>query len=85
MKQKIGSLAGSVRKQLAKNQKANIDAAQRWTGLFVSLAILPVTCWMLNKIYPWFMDLAFPNLSNKKTLSLPKMKRKWRLNNVKYQ
>lgn len=65
MKQKIGSLAGSVRKQLAKNQKANIDAAQRWTGLFVSLAILPVTCWMLNKIYPWFMDLAFPNLSNK--------------------
>lgn len=66
MKQKIGSLAGSVRKQLAKNQKANIDAAQRWTGLFVSLAILPVTCWMLNKIYPWFMDLAFPNLSNKK-------------------
>lgn len=66
MKQKIGSLASSVRKQLAKNQKANIDAAQRWTGLFVSLAILPVTCWMLNKIYPWFMDLAFPNLSNKK-------------------
>ncbi len=66
MKQKIGSLAGSVRKQLAKNQKANIDASQRWTGLFVSLAILPLTCWMLNKIYPWFMDLAFPNLSNKK-------------------
>lgn len=66
MKQKIGSLAGSIRKQLNKNQKANIDAAQRWTGLFVSLAILPVTCWMLNKIYPWFMDLAFPNLSNKK-------------------
>ena len=65
MKQKIGSLAGSIRKQLAKNQKANIDASQRWTGLFVSLAILPVTCWMLNKIYPWFMDLAFPNLSNK--------------------
>lgn len=38
---------------------------KRWTGLGVSLAILPATCWMLNKIYPWFMDLAFPSLSNK--------------------
>ncbi len=65
LKQKAGSIAGSIADQMKNLAKANIDGYKRWTGLGVSLAILPVTCWMLNRIYPWFMDLAFPNLSNK--------------------
>lgn len=65
LKQKAGSIAGSIADQMKSLAKANIDGYKRWTGLGVSLAILPVTCWLLNRIYPWFMDLAFPNLSNK--------------------
>lgn len=65
LKQKAGSIAGSIADQMKNLAKSNIDGYKRWTGLGVSLAILPVTCWMLNRIYPWFMDLAFPNLSNK--------------------
>lgn len=65
LKQKAGSVAGCISDQLEKHVKSNIDGYKRWTGLGVSLAILPVTCWLLNRIYPWFMDLAFPKLSNK--------------------
>ena len=70
LKQKAGSIAGSIADQMKNLAKANIDGYKRWTGLGVSLAILPVTCWMLNRIYPWFMDLAFPNLSNKQAKKL---------------
>lgn len=65
LKQKAGSVAKCIGDQLKKHVKSNIDGLKRWTGLGVSLAILPATCWLLNKIYPWFMDLAFPKLSNK--------------------
>lgn len=65
LKQKAGSVANCIGDQLEKHVKSNIDGYKRWTGLGVSLAILPVTCWLLNRIYPWFMDLAFPKLSNK--------------------
>lgn len=65
LKQKAGSVASCIAEQVEKYAKSNIDGYKRWTGLGVSLAILPVTCWLLNRIYPWFMDLAFPNLSNK--------------------
>ncbi len=65
LKQKAGSLANCIGDQLEKHVKSNLDGYKRWTGLGVSLAILPVTCWLLNRIYPWFMDLAFPKLSNK--------------------
>lgn len=65
LKQKAGSMASCIADQMKKQAKSNIDGYKRWTGLGVSLAILPVTCWMLNKIYPWFMDMAFPTLSNK--------------------
>ena len=63
--EKTASLAKNIGEQLKDHAKANIDGLKRWTGLGVSLAILPATCWLLNKIYPWFMDLAFPKLSNK--------------------
>ena len=58
-------MAKCIAEQQKKHIKSNIDGMKRWTGLGVSLAILPFTCWLLNKIYPWFMDRAFPDLSNK--------------------
>lgn len=44
---------------------SNIKGLKQGTGLVVSLAILPITCILLNKIYPKFMDWAFPQLSKK--------------------
>ena len=65
LSEKAKSIAKCIAEQQKKHVKSNIDGMKRWTGLGVSLAILPFTCWMLNKIYPWFMDRAFPELSNK--------------------
>lgn len=65
LKSKVPSIANCIAENLKKHVKSNIDGYKRWTGLIVSLAILPVTCWLLNRIYPWFMDKAFPELSNK--------------------
>ena len=69
LKSKIKSVSGCIAEKLKKHVKSNIDGYKRWTGLTVSLAILPVTCWLLNRIYPWFMDKAFPELSNKASRS----------------
>lgn len=65
LSEKAKSIARCIADQQKKHVKSNIDGMKRWTGLGVSLAILPFTCWLLNKIYPWFMDRAFPDLSNK--------------------
>lgn len=65
LSEKTASIAKNIGEQLKSHVKANIDGLKRWTGLGVSLAILPATCWLLNRIYPWFMDLAFPKLSHK--------------------
>lgn len=64
LRAKIKSIPDGIAKQLQKAEKANISALKRWTGLAVSLAILPATCWLLNRIYPWAMDRLFPSLSN---------------------
>lgn len=45
---------------------SHIDSVKRFSTLAVALATLPVTCWLLNWLYPRFMDAVFPNLSNKK-------------------
>lgn len=66
LSEKTKSIAKCIAKRAEKHATSYIDGLKRWTGLGVSLAILPVTCWLLNKIYPWFMDKAFPNLSQKK-------------------
>ena len=55
-----------VSKLLQERIKNNLKAHKQLTGLRVSLLILPVSCWLLNWIYPRFMDAVFPNLSNKK-------------------
>ena len=65
LSEKVKSIPKCIAEQMKKIVKSNIDGMKRWTGLGVSLAILPFTCWLLNKIYPWFMDRAFPELSNK--------------------
>lgn len=48
------------------NIKNNLKAHKQFTGLIISLAVLPITCCLLNWVYPRFMDAIFPNLSNKK-------------------
>lgn len=54
-----------VQKQI-KNVAANIEGNKQVTGLISSLAILPLTCGMLNYIYPKIMDTLFPDLSKAK-------------------
>lgn len=44
----------------------NIKGHKQIEGLIVSFAMLPITCTLLNWVYPRFMDAIFPNLSNKK-------------------
>ncbi len=46
--------------------EANIKGFKRISGLLVATLMLPVSCWLLNWVYPRFMDAVFPNLSNKK-------------------
>lgn len=63
---KASSIAKCIAKRAEKHATSYIDGLKRWTGLGVSLAILPLTCHLLNKIYPWFMERAFPGLTKKK-------------------
>ncbi len=46
--------------------KKHIEGVKRIATLVGALAILPVSCSLLNWIYPRFMDAVFPNLSSKK-------------------
>ena len=44
----------------------HIEGVTRISTLIAALAILPVSCSLLNWIYPRFMDAFFPKLSSKK-------------------
>lgn len=44
----------------------NIKGFSRISNLVVAFLMLPVSCSLLNWVYPRFMDAVFPNLSNKK-------------------
>ena len=46
--------------------KSHIDGVKRISTLLVALAMLPVSCSLLNWLYPRFMDAVFPKLSSKK-------------------
>ena len=46
--------------------QSHIDGVKRISTLLVALAMLPVSCSILNWVYPRFMDAVFPNLSSKK-------------------
>lgn len=61
-----GKFVYDVAQKYISHMSSNVKGMKQATGLIVSLAILPVTCILLNKLYPKFMDLAFPNLSKKK-------------------
>lgn len=60
---------------------ANIDKARsvlgsyrRWTGILISLATLPVSCGLLNYIYPRLMEKIMPNVKHKKHCNAPSLK-----------
>lgn len=58
--------AKETAKQLISRTSAHMKCYKQIIGVFVSLAVLPLTCTLLNEIYPRFMDIFFPNLSSKK-------------------
>lgn len=60
------SFSEEVIAQLKKITNSHVDSVKRFSTLAVALATLPATCWLLNWLYPRFMDAVFPNLSNKK-------------------
>lgn len=58
--------AFDVLKELKNYTKNNINIFKQVEGMTVSFAMLPITCELLNWLYPRFMDAVFPNLSSKK-------------------
>lgn len=60
------SFAVKVIEKYKSDVENSIKGYKQFTGLIISLAVLPVSCYLLNWIYPIFMDALFPNLSNKK-------------------
>lgn len=60
------SFATKVIEKYKSDVENSIKGYKQFTGLIISLAVLPVSCYLLNWIYPIFMDALFPNLSNKK-------------------
>lgn len=64
------SIKSDFAKQVVEKYKSNVEGSlkgyKQYTGLIISLAVLPITCCLLNWVYPRFMDAIFPNLSNKK-------------------
>ena len=55
-----------VANKLKELTKKHIDGVKRIATLAGALIILPISCDLLNRIYPRFMDIAFPKLSSKK-------------------
>lgn len=58
--------AEEVANKLKTLTKKHIEGVKRIATLLGALAILPLSCALLNWIYPRFMDAVFPNLSSKK-------------------
>ena len=55
-----------VASKLKELTKKHIEGVKRIATLAGALIILPISCDLLNRIYPKFMDIAFPKLSSKK-------------------
>ncbi len=58
--------AKEVANKLKELTKKHIEGVKRIATLAGALIILPISCDLLNRIYPKFMDIAFPKLSSKK-------------------
>lgn len=56
----------NVVKKHISNVGANLKGLRQVTGLVVSLATIPISCSILNTVYPKIMDALFPKLSKKK-------------------
>jgi hypothetical protein len=65
LQQKTINFAQSVADTLKSQIKGNTNSVKQMGGLILGLIILPITCTLLNKIYPVFMDKFFPSISNK--------------------
>lgn len=61
-----GKFVYEVAQKYISNIESAVKGSKQLTGLIVSLAILPVTCSLLNYVYPKFMDKFFPELAAKK-------------------
>lgn len=48
------------------NIKGSIKCNKQVCGIIIGLIAAPFSCYLLNAVYPVFMDTFFPNLSNKK-------------------
>ena len=48
------------------NIKGSIKCNKQIAGVIIGLIAAPFSCYLLNAVYPVFMDTFFPNLSNKK-------------------
>ena len=64
----------NVAESLKSRAKGSTRCIKQIGGVGIGLIILPITCTLLNKIYPVFMDKFFPELSlNKKKAQTVKM------------
>ena len=50
--------------KILKDREANIRGFKRIANLIAVFAVIPVTCAVMNKTYPVFMDKFFPKIAN---------------------
>lgn len=55
-----------VAMKYTKNVASNIKGLKQVTGILLGLITLPISCSLLNWVYPKFMEAAFPNLTKNK-------------------
>jgi len=60
------NFAETVADSLKRRAKGSTRCIKQIGGVGIGLLMLPITCTLLNIIYPVFMDKFFPELSNKK-------------------
>lgn len=60
------AFATNIVKKHISNIGANVKGLRQIAGLVVSLATIPISCSVLNYLYPRIMDALFPSLSRKK-------------------
>lgn len=66
LKKKGLNIVENVAESLKRRAKGSTRCLKQIGGVGVGLLMLPITCTLLNMIYPVFMDKFFPELSNKK-------------------
>ena len=66
LKRKNIIFAKRVSDMFKDNIKGSIKCNKQICGMIIGLIAAPFSCYLLNAVYPVFMDTFFPNLSNKK-------------------